>query len=85
MIGFLAASAGGKFAVDQVITRALALFLFSLADGLLVSILGLMVGSSPNTTYVGGVLGGWMLSATFNTLLGLVFFGYHDRTRNATT
>ena len=85
LISYLAASAGAKFAVDQGITRGLALFLFSLADGLLVSILGLMVDSSPNTIYGGGVLGGWMLSATFNTLLGLVFFGYHDRTRNATT
>jgi rod shape-determining protein MreD len=84
LIGFLAASAGGKFAVDQPITRIFALFLFSLGDGLVVSILGLMVGSLPNTAY-GGLVGGWMLTATFNTLLGLVFFGYHDRTRNATT
>ena len=84
LIGYLAATAGGKFAVDQPVTRVFALFLFSLADGLLVSILGLMVGSTPNSAY-GGVIGGWMFTATFNTLLGLVFFGYHDRTRNATT
>jgi rod shape-determining protein MreD len=84
LIGYLAASAGGKFAVDQSITRVFALFLFSLGDGLLVTMLGLMVGAQPNTAY-GGVIGGWMLTATFNTLLGLVFFGYHDRTRNATT
>jgi rod shape-determining protein MreD len=84
LIGFLAASAVSKFAVDQSITRIFALFLFSLADGLLVSMLGLMVGSSPNTTY-GELVGGWMLTAAFNTLVGLVFFGYHDRRRNATT
>lgn len=84
LIGYLAASAGAKFAVDQPITRVFALFLFSLGDGLLVSILGLLVGSSPDTAY-GGVVGGWMLSATFNTLIGLLFFGFHDRTRNATT
>ena len=84
LIGYLAASAGAKFAVDQPITRVFALFLFSLGDGLLVSILGLLVGSSPDTAY-GGVVGGWMLSATFNTLIGLLFFGIHDRTRNATT
>ena len=84
VVGYLAAIAVSKFAVDQPITRIFALFLFSLADGLLVSILGVMVGVAPNSPY-GGVVGGWMLTATFNTLLGLVFFGYHDRTRNATT
>lgn len=84
VIGYLAASAVSKFAVDQPVTRILALFLFSLADGLLVTMLGLMVGVSPNTTY-GVVAEGWMLSATLNTLVGLLFFGFHDRTRNATT
>ena len=44
LIGFFAASAGSKFAVDQPITRIFALFLFSLGDGILVTILGLMVG-----------------------------------------
>jgi len=44
LIGFFAASAGAKFAVDQPITRIFALFLFSLGDGILVTILGLMVG-----------------------------------------
>jgi rod shape-determining protein MreD len=84
LVGYLAASAGGKFAVDQLITRIFALFLFSLADRLLVTMLGLMVGSQVNTAY-GGVVGASMLTATLNTLLGLVFFEYHDRTRNATT
>jgi rod shape-determining protein MreD len=84
VIGYLAASAVSKFAVDQPVTRIFALFLFSLADGLLVTMLGLMVGVSPNTTY-GGVAQGWMVTATLNTLLGLLMFGYHDRTRNATT
>ena len=37
LIGFLAASAGAKFNVDQPITRVFALFLFSLGDGLLVT------------------------------------------------
>jgi rod shape-determining protein MreD len=84
LLGFLAASAGSKFNVDQPVTRVFALFLFTLADGLLVSMLGLMASPISNTTY-SGALGGWLLSATFNTLLGLVFFGYHDRLRNATT
>ena len=84
LIGFFAATAGSKFAVDQPITRVFALFLFSIADGLLVTILGLMIGPEASATY-SGVFGAWLLSATFNTLLGLVFFGYHDRWSNATT
>jgi rod shape-determining protein MreD len=84
LIGFLAASAVSRFAVDQAITRIFALFLFTLGDGLLVTMLALMVGPASNATY-SGALGGWILSATFNTLLGLVFFGYHDRMSNATT
>jgi rod shape-determining protein MreD len=84
LIGFFAASAGAKFAVDQPITRVFALFLFSIGDDLLVTILGLMVGPASSPTYSGAV-GTWLLSATFNTLLGLVLFGYHDRVSHATT
>ena len=84
LIGFLAAVVGAKFNVDQPITRVFALFLFTLGDGLLVTMLGLMVNSSASSTY-SGAFGGWLLSATFNTLLGLVFFGYYDRWSNATT
>jgi len=84
LIGFFAATAGSKFAVDQAITRAFALFLFTIGDGLLVTILGLMVGPASGATY-SGALGSWVLSATFNTLLGLVLFEYHDRWSNATT
>ena len=83
LIGFFAATAGSKFNVEQPITRAFALFLFTLGDGLLVSILGLMVFSTSNPTY-SSALSAWLLSATFNTLLGLVLFGYHDRWGNAT-
>src|SRR6201997_718131 len=36
LIGFFAASAGSKFAIDQPIARIFALFLFSLGDGILV-------------------------------------------------
>src|SRR5262249_8940113 len=84
LIGFLAASAGQKFAVDQLITRVFALFLFSLGDDILVTILALVVGPTSNPTY-SGAMGSWLLSATFNTLFGLVLFGYHDRWRDATT
>jgi rod shape-determining protein MreD len=84
LLGFMAASAGSRFNVDQPITRVFALFLFTLVDGLLVSMLGLMVTPVTETSY-SGTLGGWLLSATLNTLLGLSFFEYHDRLRNATT
>jgi rod shape-determining protein MreD len=84
LIGFFAASAGQKFAVDQTITRVFAIFLFSLGDDILVTILALIVGSASNPTY-SGVMGTWLLSATFNTLFGLVLFGYYDRWRDATT
>src|ERR1044071_1574171 len=68
LIGFFAATAGSKFAVDQPITRVFALFLFSIGDDLLVTILALMVGTGSSATYTGSV-GAWLLSATFNTLL----------------
>jgi rod shape-determining protein MreD len=84
LIGFFAATAGSKFAVDQLITRVFALFLFSLGDDILVTILGLMVGPTASATY-GGDVGAGLVSATFNTLLGLVLFGYHDRWSHATT
>src|ERR1700674_395058 len=84
LIGFFAAMAGSKFAVDQPVTRIFALFLFTVGDGLLVTILGLMVGPASSATY-SGRFAGWLLTATFNTLLGLVFFGYHDRLSNVTT
>src|SRR5689334_17769914 len=50
IVGYLAASAVSKFAVDLPVPRILALFLFSLGDGLLVTMLGLMVGSARPTT-----------------------------------
>src|SRR5205823_5077109 len=63
LIGFVAATAVSKFAVDQPITRIFALFLFSIGDDLLVTILGLMVGPAAGTTYSGEV-GAWLVSAT---------------------
>ena len=83
LIGFFAATAGSRFAVDQPITRVLALFLFSIGDDLLVTILGLMVGPGANATYSGAV-SDWLISATFNMLLGLILFGTYDRWSNAT-
>src|SRR5215813_5337092 len=83
LIGFFAATAVSKFAVDQPITRVFALFLFSLGDDILVTILSLMVGPASGPTRSGAV-GIWLLSATFNTLFGLVLFGYHDRWQDVT-
>ena len=83
LIGFLAASAGSKFNVDYPITRFFALFLFTVGDGLVVTMLGLMVGTNSGALYSGNLLG-WLLTAVFNTLLGLVMFGYHDRLSDAT-
>src|SRR5256714_12265011 len=53
LIGFFAATAGSKFAVDQPVTRVFAIFLFTLGDGLLVTILGLMVGTGAGASYSG--------------------------------
>src|SRR5262247_3330508 len=44
LVGFCAATAGSKFAVDSPIARVFALFLFSIGDGVLVTILSLMIG-----------------------------------------
>jgi rod shape-determining protein MreD len=82
LIGFLAASAGAKFNVDQIFTRILALFLFTAADSLIVTILGLSIGAAPGA--FGGQIDGMLLSAVFNALLGLIMFGYRDRFGNAT-
>ena len=82
LIGFFAASADSKFVVDQPIARIFALFLFSIGDGILVTILSLMVTRGPSSpTYIGASR--WLLSATLNTLLGLVLFGFHDRWNDA--
>jgi rod shape-determining protein MreD len=82
LIGYLAATAGSKFDVDLPVTRAVAIFLFTLADGALVSILGLMTGSAPNPGY-GNILWVWLVSGAFNALLGMLMFGYHDRVKHA--
>src|SRR6185503_1050829 len=74
---FAAASTSLKFNVDQGITRIIALFLFTLADGLIVTMLGLTMGTGQNTL-AGGRLVDLFLSGVFNTLLGLMMFGLHD-------
>src|SRR2546428_756852 len=65
LIGFFAATAGSKFAVDQPITRVFALFFFSIGDDLLVTILGLMVGPASSATY-SGTISDWLVTAIFN-------------------
>src|SRR5215467_10594633 len=75
LIGFFAATAVSKFAVDQLLARAFALFLFTVGDVLLVTILGLMADPAVGASY-SGAYGRWGLSAILNTLLGLVLFAY---------
>src|SRR5205809_5730419 len=70
IIGFFAATAVAKFAVDQPVTRILALFLFTIGDGILVTILGAMVGPASGATYSGALSVGRLL-AMFNALLCL--------------
>ena len=83
LLGFIAASAGGRFNVDQTITRAFGLFLFTIGDGLLTTMLGLVAGFAPHLRY--DTVGGWVVSGLFNTLAGLALFHYHDRVNNAAT
>ena len=83
LIGYMAATAGSKFDVDLPVTRAIAIFLFTVGDGFIVSILGLMSGAAPNTSY--GVIWNWLVVGVFNALLGMLMFGYHDRVTHATS
>jgi len=80
VICFAAASTSLKFNVDQAITRTFALFLFTLADGLLVTILGVTMGTGVGP---GARIADLALSGVFNTLLGLIMFGFRDRYRHA--
>jgi rod shape-determining protein MreD len=82
LLCFAAASTSLKFNVDQGITRVFALFLFTLADRLLVSILGLAMGTGGGTFLKDGLMD-LILSGVFNTLLGLMMFGFRERARHA--
>ena len=83
LIGFLAASAGSRFDVDQPIVRVLALVLFTFADGVLRILLAAVVHPGAESFVPGP--GAWVLSAAFNTLFGLILFGYRSRFDDATT
>ena len=82
VICFAAASTSLKFNVDQGITRIIALFLFTLADGLLVTILGLTMGTGEGPLSSHSLVD-LLIAGVFNTLLGLMMFGFHDRFGNA--
>ena len=82
LIGFLAASAGSKFDVDQSITRVLVLVLFTILDLMLKVLLSSMGRPGVSDVYVGS-LGFWLLSAAFNAMFGLILFGYRSRLENA--
>ena len=81
LLCFAAASTSLKFNVDQAITRVFALFLFTLANGLVVTILELAMDTG-GAVLRGGLMD-LMLSGVFNTLLGLIMFGFRDRKKHA--
>jgi rod shape-determining protein MreD len=81
LIGYLAATAGSKFDVDLPVTRAIAIFLFTVGDGFIISTLGLMTGSATNSVY--NLFSNWLVTGVFNALLGMLMFGYHDRVTHA--
>jgi rod shape-determining protein MreD len=83
LLCFAAASTSLKFNVDQPFTRAAGLFLFTLADRLLVTILTMTMGVLGRPSYGAGFVD-IALSGVFNTLLGLLMFGIRDRFRDAT-
>jgi rod shape-determining protein MreD len=83
LIGFLSAIAGGRFDVDQTLTRVLALTLFTILDSVLKVVLGVLVRPAP-VEASGWSLGTLVLSAGFNVLVGLVLFGYGSRYGHAT-
>jgi len=69
--------------VDLPVSRAIAIFLFTIGDGFIISILGLMTGSATNSGY--NVFWNWTVAGVFNALLGMLMFGYHDRVTRATS
>ena len=81
LVGYLAATAGSKFDVDLPVTRAIAIFLFTIGNGFIISMLGLMTGSAVNLSY--NVFWSWLVTGVFNAILGMLMFGYHDRVKHA--
>ena len=84
LVAFLSASAGSRFDVDQTITRVIALILFTLLDSVLKVVLGALARSGIGEAS-GLSPGDWALAALFNTLLGLILFGYRSRPQDAAT
>ena len=83
LICFAAASTSYKFNVDQVITRVAGLFLFTCADGLVVTMLALTMGTGKSLVLDSRLIE-LLLAGVFNTLLGLMMFGSHNRFEDAT-
>ena len=83
LICFAAASTSLKFNVDQAITRIAGLFLFTLADGLLVTMLALTMSTGERSALDSRLIE-LVLAGVFNTLLGLMMFGFRDRFERAT-
>jgi rod shape-determining protein MreD len=84
LIGYLAATTGSKFDVDLPVARAIAIFLFTLGDGIVVNMLSLVTGTASAVNYTSFALH-WLVSGIFNALLGLLLFGIHDRVTHVST
>ncbi len=77
IVGFLAASIGVKIDVDNPLTRAIMIFLFTLLDRFLYLVIVRHLIAEP-------LLWSWMhqvLRAAINVVLGVVLFAVLDRTR----
>ena len=77
LIGFLAGSAGSRLDVEQPIVRILSLVVFTLADGVLKIFLSATV--QPEVRFFVQSTDVWALSVAFNTLFGMILFGYRSR------
>ena len=82
LIAFLAASAGSKFDVEQPVTRIFALVLFTVVEAALVVGIGFVL--YPNANEIRQMAPGRLaLSAAFNTLSGMIVFGFMERKAHA--
>lgn len=78
LVAFLAAIAVARFNVEQPLTRLVAIFGFTIINSALSHLLMAMAYAT-SARLTSGIVAETLASAVFNALLGLMFFGYHDR------
>jgi rod shape-determining protein MreD len=81
LIGFLAASAGVRFDVGQIATRAFGLVVFTFEDGLLTVLLAALSGARSNWNYEAAA--GWLISAAVNAAIGLALLACYAPSNHA--